>query len=126
MPKRKARFGKSIMGARLREVRLEQGLSTTDLSKKIHRDYGRRTSHSTILILENRDVDSGFKTVESVALGLGLDPLEVLALGMEETPKPEGLIKQLAEAYRQVREDKKPIADKFLDMLHVQMEKFSR
>ena len=72
-------------GQRLKDARLEKGWGLKRVAKEIAARYGANTlgtNPSTIAQVESGQQDSGFKTVERIAVTLGLDPLEVLRLGL--------------------------------------------
>ena len=73
-------------GQRLKDARLEKGWGYKRVAKEIAARYGADAvgaSPSTIQQVESGRHDSGFKTVAHIAVVLGLDPLEVLRLGLE-------------------------------------------
>src|SRR5688572_9500674 len=76
---------RETMGARLRRAREELGLSVQDLQDKIELEFRAEIGITTIRDLErDKPPNPGIKTVEMVARGLGLPPLEVIALALDE------------------------------------------
>jgi transcriptional regulator with XRE-family HTH domain len=121
---------KETTGKQLKRVRMEQGLSVPQLVEKILRDHGETIGASTIRDVENdKTPNPGRNTVAKIARGLGLDPLEVLGLGLGNPPEldagyTETQFAQLSRAYKQVRKDKKQVADDLVKMLIEQMERW--
>jgi hypothetical protein len=61
--------------------------------------------------------------------GVGLDPLEVIGLGLNDPPEleqgyTESQFAQLGRIYKKVRKDKRPFADEFIRMLIQTMERW--
>ena len=119
------------IGKRLKTARLALGMSVPQLKEKIKQDHRAEVGESTIRDLEGDKVPNpGFKTIEFVALGVGLDPLEVIALGLDDPPELEpgytdSQFGQLSRAYKQVRKDKKPFADELIKMVSEKIESWS-
>jgi transcriptional regulator with XRE-family HTH domain len=118
---------RETIGQRLKRVREEQGLSYAKLVRKILKDHGEVIGASTIRSIEE-DVppNPGIKTLELIALGLGLDPLEVISWGLKDPPELESdsQFARLGTAYKKVQNNKKTIADEFIKMLTEQMERW--
>ena len=118
------------IGKRLKKVRLDQGMSVTQLAKKIEKDHRFSIGDSTIRDIEKDNTPNpGLKTVEMIALGLGLDPLEVISLRFDDPPElepgyTESQFAQLGRAYKRVRKDKKPFADEFIRILIETLERW--
>ena len=117
------------LGKRLYEARKALGLTARDLSEKIKQDYRVDCGETTIRYIEQgKTSNPGIKTIEFHALGVGLDPLEVIALALDEPPPTdpgftESQFALLARAYKQVSKNQKPVADELVKML---IEKFER
>lgn len=81
---------KETMGMRIARARDEAGLSYAQLKAKIEKDFRADIGESTIRAIEG-DVppNPGIKTVELICLGLGLPPLEVIALKLDDPPETE-------------------------------------
>lgn len=122
MPKRET------IGKRLKAARLELGMSVPQLREKIKQDHRAEVGESTIRGIEGDGTPNpGFKTLEFIALGVGLDPMEVIALGLDDPPELEqgytdSQFAQLGRAYKSVRKDKKPFADELIKMLTERIE----
>jgi transcriptional regulator with XRE-family HTH domain len=119
------------MGQRLKRAREEQGISVPELAKKIRRDYRYKVGDSTIRDVEkdSKTRNPGLKTVEMIALGLGLDPLEVISLRFDAPPElepgyTESQFGQLSKVYKKVSKDNKRFADEFIKMLMEQMRRW--
>lgn len=117
------------VGKRLKTARLELGLSVPQLSEKIFRDHGFPVGGSTVRDIErDRTPNPGRKTIEFIALGVGLDPLEVFAMGLKDPPElepgyKESQFAQLARVYGTVKKTEKPFIDGLIKMLIEQMER---
>ena len=65
-------------------------MSVPHLRAKIIQDHGAEIGESTIRDIESdKSPNPGFKTLEFIALGVGLDPLDVISLGLEDPPEME-------------------------------------
>jgi transcriptional regulator with XRE-family HTH domain len=121
---------RETIGKRLNRARLELGLSVPELREKIFRDHRFEVGESTIRDVEkDKTPNPGFKTIEFIALGVGLDPLEVISLGLDDPPElePGFTVSQFAQIdriYRRVRKDRRPFADEFIRMLIQAMERW--
>jgi len=94
---------RETIGKRLNNARLEQGMSVPQLRQKIFSDHRAEIGESTIRDIEkDKTPNPGFKTVEFIALGVGLDPLEVIGLGLDDPPElePGFKISQLAQFWK--------------------------
>lgn len=111
------------IGARLNRARLELGMSVPQLREKIFRDHRFELGESTIRDVEgDRTPNPGRKTIEFIALGVGLDPLEVFAIGLDDPPELEAgytetQFAQLARVYKKVGKEYRPVADELVKML---------
>jgi transcriptional regulator with XRE-family HTH domain len=118
------------IGERLNRARLELEMSVPQLRGKILRDHRFEVGESTIRDVEaDRTPNPGRKTIEFIALGVGLDPLEVFALGLDDRPEMEAgytetQFAQLARVYKKVGKEYRPIADEFVKMLIEKMERW--
>jgi transcriptional regulator with XRE-family HTH domain len=121
---------RETIGQRLKREREEQELSVPQLAKKIDVDFHFPIGPSTIRDLEgDKTPNPGIKTLESVALGLGLDPLEIIGLGLDDPPQlepgyTESQFAQLGRTYKKVPKNKRAFADEFTKMLIEQMERW--
>jgi transcriptional regulator with XRE-family HTH domain len=121
---------RETIGKRLKKARLDQRMSVPQLVEKIKQNHHAKVGASTIRDIEkDKTPNPGRKTVTFIALGLGLDPLEVLSLGLDDPPElepgyTESQFAQLGRVYKQVRKDKKPFADELIKMLIEQMERW--
>lgn len=121
---------RETIGKRLKTARLALGMSVPQLRAKIKQDHRAEVGESTIRDLEaDKTPNPGFKTLEFVALGVGLDPLEVIALGLDDPPEleqgyTESQFAQLSKIYRQIRKDKKPFADELIKMVIEKVERW--
>jgi transcriptional regulator with XRE-family HTH domain len=121
---------RETIGKRLQRARKEQGMSVPRLVKKISEDHRFEVGESTIRDIEkDKTPNPGFKTLEFIALGVGLDPLEVIGLGLDDPPEleqgyTESQFAQLGRIYKKVRKDKRPFADEFIRMLIQTMERW--
>lgn len=117
------------IGKRLKTARLELGLTVLQLSEKILRDHGFPVGASTIRDIErDKTPNPGRKTIEFIALGVGLDPLEVFGMGLNDPPEFEPGYKetqfaQLARMYGTVKKTEKAFIDDLIKILIEQMER---
>lgn len=117
------------IGKRLKTARQALGMSVPQLREKIDRDFRAPVGESTIRDIEgDKTPNPGFKTVEFISLGVGLDPLEVIALGLDDPPEMESGFKetqfaQLARIYPTVKKSEKPFIDELVKVLIEQMER---
>ena len=117
------------IGKRLKAARLELGLSVPQLSEKIFRDYGFPVGESTVRDIErDKTPNPGRKTIEFIALGVGLDPLEVFSMGLNDPPElepgyKESQFAQLSRIYGTVKKSEKPFIDDLIKILIEQMER---
>lgn len=118
------------IGRRLKTARLELEMSVPQLRAKIKQDHHAEVGESTIRDIENdKTPNPGFKTLEFIALGVGLDPLEVISLGLDDPPEmergfTESQFAQLARTYKKVGKDHKFCADELVKMLIEKMERW--
>lgn len=118
------------IGKRLKTAREALGLSVPQLREKIKQDHRAEVGNSTIRDIEgDKSPNPGFKTLELVALGVGLDPLEVIALGLDDPPElepgyTESQFAQLSKVYKKVGKENKPFADELVKMLIEKMERW--
>jgi transcriptional regulator with XRE-family HTH domain len=124
MPKRET------IGSRLYKRRMELGLSTAQLKDKMYRDFRFEIGESTIRVLERDKVPNpGYKTIEFLALGLGLDPLEVLSLGLDDTPEMETGFKEsqfarLYQSYKTLKKDQQAFINESVEMLIAKIDRW--
>lgn len=120
---------KSI-GKRLKTARLGLGLSVPGLREKILRDHRFEVGESTVRDIEgDKTPNPGRKTIEFIALGVGLDPLEVFAMGLDDPPEleagyTESQLAQLWRVYKTVNKTQRPFADELIKMLIEKMERW--
>lgn len=117
------------IGKRLKTARLNLGMSVPELRRKILDDHRAEIGASTIRDIEgDKTPNPGFKTLEFIALGVGLDPLEVIGLGLDDPPELEAgytdsQFAQLGRTYKKVSKEHKSFADELVKMV---IEKFER
>jgi transcriptional regulator with XRE-family HTH domain len=110
---------------------LDQGLSVRQLRAKISEEHSADVSESSILGIEkDRTPNPGFKTIEYIALGVGLDPLEVISLGLDDPPELEHGFKesqfaQMWRAYKQIGKEQKPFADELIKMVRERLSRWN-
>jgi transcriptional regulator with XRE-family HTH domain len=118
------------IGQRLKTARLEQGMSVPALREKIKIDHRAEVGESTIRDIESdKTPNPGFKTLEFIALGVGLAPLDVISLGLGNPPELEAgytetQFAQLARAYKKIGKEYRPVADELVKMLIEKMERW--
>lgn len=114
---------RETIGNRLKTARLALGMTVPELRRKIERNHRAEIGESTIRDIESDKIpNSGRKTIEFIALGVELDPLEVLALGLDDPPELEPGFKQsqfgqLWKAYSRLSKDERAVPDEFVQML---------
>lgn len=124
MPKRET------VGSRLYKRRMELGLSLTQLRDKILQDFRFETGQSTIRVIENDKVPNpGIKTVEFLALGVGLDPMEVIGLALDDSPEVESGYKEsqfarLYQSYKKLNREQRAFIDESVEMLISKIDKW--
>ena len=119
------------IGERVRAARLDAGIiSVPQLAQRILQLYGKTIGESTIRDIENdKSHNPGIKTVEYIAKGIGLDPLEVINLGLDDPPETDReytatQFAHLARIYKKVNKANKPVANQLVKMLIEQMERW--
>lgn len=111
------------IGKRLFRARTELGLSAAQLRQRIFDDHRAEVGESTIRQIEKERVPNpGIKTVEFLALGCGLDPLEVIGLGLEDPPETdpgyrESQFAQLYKSYKKLSKEQRAFVDEAVEML---------
>lgn len=124
MPKRET------IGSRLYKRRLELGLSLAQVREKIYDDFKFAMGETTIRVLESDKVPNpGVRTLEFLALGLGLDPLEVIGLGLDDSPETESGFKEsqfarLWQNYKKLDKEQKAFIDESVEMLITKIDKW--
>lgn len=117
---------RETIGQHLKREYEAQEMSAVKLSEKILREYGFEVGASTILAtLDDKTPNTGRKTLEFICLGLGLDPLQVFAIGLE-TPQeldPDSKFGHMARLYKEVAKSIKPRIDLLLEILVEQMKR---
>lgn len=117
-------------GSRLFKRRTELGLSLAQVREKILDDYRFEMGETTIRVIENDKVPNpGIKTVEFLALGVGLDPLEVIGLALDDPPEAESGYKEsqfarLWQNYKKLNKDQRAFVDLSVNMLIAQIDKW--
>lgn len=121
---------RETIGKRLNRARLDLGMSVPQLREKIFEDHRAEVGESTIRDIEkDKTPNPGFKTVEFIALGVGLDPLEVLSLGLDDPPEMEPGFKQsqfaqLWKSYSKLtKKEQRAFVDDYIETL---IEKINR
>lgn len=124
MPKRQT------IGERVRAARLEAGIdSIPQLTQRILDTCGQTVGQSTVRDIESDSTPNpGIKTLEHVARGVGLDPLELISLGLDDPPEldrgySETQFAQLARTYKKVNKEKRPFADMLVRMVIEQIDR---
>lgn len=117
------------IGKRLKTARLNLGMSVPELRRKILDDHRAEIGASTIRDIEgDKTPNPGFKTLEFIALGVGLDPLEVMSLGLDDPPELEAGFSetqfgQMARVYKTVAKAEKSFVDNLIKMVIAEMER---
>ncbi len=117
-------------GQRIRETRQAQGLSLKALAEKIREEFRYEIGESTIRVTEQDEFSNpGIKTIEMIARGLGLPPLEIIAQYLDDPP-PEtterfsrSRLAVLADVYEVLPARRKVWFDDFIEMLIDRMRK---
>lgn len=119
---------RETIGARIKRVRHEQKLTALDVALRAI-DVGKHVGESTIRDIESdKSPNPGVKTLEAIALGLGLDPMGVISLGLDDPPEldrgySETQFAQLARIYKKVKKENKPFADLLVKMVTEQIDR---
>lgn len=114
---------RETIGKRLKTARLDLGLSAPQLVEKILEDHRAGVGASTIRDIEaDKTPNPGFKTLEFIALGVGLDPLEVISLGLDDPPEMEQGFKvsqfaQLHKSYSKLNKEQRAFVDDYIETL---------
>lgn len=114
---------RETIGKRLKTARLDLGLSVVQLVEKTLEDHRFEVGASTIRDVEaDRTPNPGFKTIEFIALGVGLDPLEVISLGLDDPPELEPGFKasqfaQLHKSYAKLDREQRAFVDDYIETL---------
>jgi len=121
---------RETIGKRLNSARLELGMSVPQLTKKIDEDHRAEIGESTIRDIEkDKTPNPGFKTIEFIALGVGLDPLEVIGLGLDDPPHFEPGFKvsqfgQLWKSYSGLDKEQKAFVDDYIETLILKIDRW--
>jgi transcriptional regulator with XRE-family HTH domain len=121
---------RETIGKRLNSARLELGMSVPQLRKKIDEDHRAEIGESTIRDIEkDKTPNPGFKTIEFIALGVGLDPLEVIGLGLDDPPEMEQGFKasqfaQLWKSYSKLDKEQRAFVDDYIETLILKIDKW--
>lgn len=121
---------KETAGMRLSRARLEAGLSYAKLASKIEKEFRAEIGESTIRSIE-QDIppNPGIKTIELICRGLGLPPLEVFALMLDEPPAEttngftESRFAEMWKEYLRAPAGKRGPADMLIEMVISQLRK---
>lgn len=122
---------RETIGKRLNRARLELGMSVPQLREKILQDHRAEIGESTIRDIEkDKTPNPGFKTLEFCALGVGLDPLEVISLGLDDPPELETGFRetqfaQLWKKYKRLNKEQRAFIDESVEMLIYKIGKWS-
>lgn len=121
---------RKTMGSRLREAREALGMSRKDVQERIAKEFGVEIGETTIAQTEKGGAPNpGIKTVELIARAVYLDPLEVIAIHLDEPPPehPEAFSRsrfaQLWKIYTQMSPARQAWYDEYLEMLIEKMKK---
>lgn len=118
------------MGKRLKRARLEAGMSVAQLQEKIYRLYRAEIGETTIRYIEReKTLNPGYKTVEFISLGLGLDPIQILRMGLEDvediTERPtDARLAHLWKLYAEIKAERRPFADEWIKMMTEKFEEW--
>jgi transcriptional regulator with XRE-family HTH domain len=121
---------RQTIGQRLRQAREQAGLSVPQLVQRIRELHGKDVGASTVRDAENdKTPNPGIKTIECIAKGVQLDPMEIIGLALENPPESEPgysetQFAQLARVYKKVSKENRPVADQLVKMLIEQMERW--
>lgn len=121
---------RETIGSRLYKRRMELGLSLAQVRDKIDHDFKFTIGETTVRVIESDKVPNpGIKTIEALALGLGLDPLQVLGLGLDDSPETESGYKEsqfarLWQNYKKLDKEQKAFIDESVEMLITKIDKW--
>lgn len=122
---------RQTIGQRVQDARLKAGItSVPQLTQRILDLYGKDVGASTVRDIEkDATPNPGIKTVEYIAKGVGLDPLEVIGLALDDPPESDRdytdtQFAQLSKVYKKVNKENKPFADQLVQMLVEQMDRW--
>lgn len=114
---------RETIGSRLKRAREQAGMSVPQLVRQIREDHGKDVGASTVRDAENdKTPNPGIKTVETIALGLGLDAIEVIGLALDDAPETDPGYKEsgfarLWKSYQRLKKDRRPFWDELIEML---------
>lgn len=121
---------RQTIGQRISAARLELGLSVPQLVRKISDDHRFDVGASTVRDIEaDRTPNPGIKTLEFIAIGVGLAPLETIGLGLDAPPESEPGFREtqfarLANSYKKVKKEKRPFADELVRIVIEQIDRY--
>lgn len=114
---------RETIGARLKRAREQAGMSVPQLVQTIRDVHNRDVGESTVRDAENdKTPNPGIKTVEAMALGLRLDVLETISLGLDSSPEFDKGFKasqfgRLWSSYSTLNKRRRDFADEYIQML---------
>lgn len=120
------------LGKRLNKRRLELGMSAAQLRQRISDDHRADVGESTIRQIEkDQTPNPGIKTIEFLALGVGLDPLETIGLVLDDPPETDsGFTKSqfalLHKNYKKLNSEQQKFIDENVEMLIQKIQKWRR
>lgn len=122
---------RKTLGKRLYEARQGLGLTARELSEKIKQEYRQDCGETTVRYIEqDKTANPGIKTIEFIALGVGLDPLEAISMLLEESPETEKGYKESQfarawEKYKKLNEKERAFIDGYVEMLITKIDSWS-
>lgn len=118
------------MGETLKEARLALNMSLADVQERIENEFNSTIGETTIREAErDRFPNPGIKTIELIARAVYLDPLDVIALGLEKPPEDrrEALensrIGQMFQIHSRLKPSRRAWYDELFDLLIEKMQK---
>jgi len=115
---------KETIGQRLKRARGNLGLTALQVAER------SGLGETTILDYEkDKFPNPGIKTVESLALAVRLDPLELISLGLEESPEMDNGFKasqfgRLWKRYQYLKGERRTFVDELLKMLNDKIDRW--
>lgn len=131
-PKRAQEPVRETIGQRLKRARGNMGLTALQVARRAARNGDHKGLGETTVLEYEKDKfpNPGLKTVERIALGLGLDPLEVISLGLDNPPGPQDDFKaspfaHLWRNYQRLSKERRAFWDELIKMLTDKMNRQS-
>ena len=123
-------MARPTIGQHLRQARERSRLTVPQLVQRIREDHKRKIAVCTIRDAEgDKTPNPGIKTVETMALGLQLDVLETISLGLDSPPEFEKGFKasqfaRLWKTYSKLDKQKQLFVDGYIEMLIAWIERW--